>query len=77
MVGDGANDLLAIKEADVGIGFNGTDAVYSSAFTIKSLDQVAVVIREAKCTTRNIIECLRFLMIANYLNLMVEIYTAS
>lgn len=77
MVGDGANDLLAIKEADVGIGFNGTDAVYSSAFTIQSLDQVISILQEGKCTTRNIIECLRFVMIVNYLNLMVEIYTAT
>lgn len=37
MVGDGANDLMAIKDADVGVGFNGTDAVFSSAFTVNTL----------------------------------------
>ncbi len=34
MVGDGANDLLAIKVADVGIGLSNTDASYAAAFTI-------------------------------------------
>ena len=37
MVGDGANDLIAIKEADVGIGIKSTDAVYSAAFAMKDL----------------------------------------
>lgn len=40
MVGDGANDLIAIKEADVGIGISSSDAVYSAAFAIKDLSQI-------------------------------------
>lgn len=40
MVGDGANDLIAIKDADVGIGISSSDAVYSAAFAIKDLAQI-------------------------------------
>jgi P-type E1-E2 ATPase len=40
MVGDGANDLIAIKEADVGIGISSTDAVYSASFAIKDLAHI-------------------------------------
>lgn len=40
MVGDGANDLIAIKDADVGIGISSSDAVYSAAFAIKDLSQI-------------------------------------
>jgi P-type E1-E2 ATPase len=45
MTGDGANDLMAIKEADVGIGINGTDAVYSSAFTINNLGNIIDIVK--------------------------------
>ena len=34
MVGDGANDLMAIKQADIGIGINQTDAAFASDFAI-------------------------------------------
>lgn len=44
MVGDGANDLIAIKEADVGIGIKSTDAVYSAAFVIKDLSQIITIL---------------------------------
>lgn len=37
MVGDGANDLLAIKEADVGIGIKNCDASYAASFSISQL----------------------------------------
>lgn len=50
MVGDGANDLIAIKDADVGIGINSTDAVYSASFAVNSLNQINEIVREAKNT---------------------------
>jgi len=37
MCGDGANDLMAIREADVGIGITNTDASYGSSFTISKM----------------------------------------
>lgn len=34
MVGDGANDLLAIKEANIGIGIRNCDSSYAASFSI-------------------------------------------
>ncbi len=40
MVGDGANDLMAIREANIGIGIIDSDAIYSADFTISLLSQI-------------------------------------
>jgi len=45
MVGDGANDLIAIKEADVGIGISNSDGIYSSSFAVRNLSQIMEIIR--------------------------------
>lgn len=52
MVGDGANDLIAIKEADIGIGISASDAIYSAAFAVKDLSQILGVVLESKNTER-------------------------
>lgn len=60
MVGDGANDLIAIKDADVGIGISSTDAVYSASFAVSSLTQINEIIREAKNTERQLVDIVHY-----------------
>jgi P-type E1-E2 ATPase len=61
MVGDGANDLMAIREADIGFGICSSDAVYSSDFTIKTLSQVEIIVREGRAGELKIMELLLFI----------------
>lgn len=37
MCGDGANDLMAIRSSDVGIGINESDASYAATFAIVNM----------------------------------------
>lgn len=68
MVGDGANDLIAIKDADIGIGISSGDAVYSASFSIANLSQIIELICESRNTERQIIEICRFTMLVNLVN---------
>ena len=45
MCGDGANDLLALREADLSVGIQETDASYGSSFTVKNISDVYQIIR--------------------------------
>lgn len=60
MVGDGANDLIAIKDADVGIGITSTDAVYSASFAVRTLSQIDEIIREAKNIERQLVDIVQY-----------------
>lgn len=45
MVGDGANDLMAIKQSDVGIGLSESDSTASADFSVTKLDQIEAIVR--------------------------------
>lgn len=67
MIGDGANDLVAIKEADVGIGIGSSDAAYSAAFTIKDLSHIIDILCEAKSTERQIVDLSQYYCIISFI----------
>lgn len=60
MCGDGANDLMAIRTSDVGIGINDSDASYGATFAIVNMLEVDQIIRDSKATTTNIVEMIRY-----------------
>ncbi len=45
MCGDGANDLMALRQADLSIGMQSTDASYGSSFTVKNLMDIDSIIK--------------------------------
>lgn len=67
MVGDGANDLLAIKEANIGIGIRNCDSSYAASFSVENLLEIDYIVREAKCSEREIIEICRFMCVGGLL----------
>ena len=56
MCGDGVNDLLALKEADLSLGIQESDAGFASDFTIQNLLDVDEVLRESKNNVSNIMQ---------------------
>lgn len=66
MIGDGANDLLAIKEADIGVGIRNCDSSYAASFSILELSGLDQIVRESKCCERSIIEIVRFITISSF-----------
>ncbi len=68
MVGDGANDLLAIRQADIGIGIRNCDSSYAASFSVEKLEDIDYIIREAKCGEREIVEIIRSISITSFVS---------
>ncbi|TXH60443.1 MAG: hypothetical protein E6Q89_00850 [Bacteroidia bacterium] len=60
MCGDGANDLMAIRQSDVGMGINDSDASYGATFAIVNMLNVDEIVRDSKAATTNIVEMIRY-----------------
>jgi cation-transporting ATPase 13A3/4/5 len=69
MCGDGANDLMAIRESDVGIGLCNSDASYGATFSISNIIEIDEIIRDSKATTTNIVEMIRYYEFISFLKI--------
>jgi cation-transporting ATPase 13A2 len=80
MVGDGANDIMAIKEADLGIGISDTDSSFAANFSIGELLNVEYVLREGKSTLSIVIDAFRYyggISVLKYISNCILIYDRS
>ena len=77
MCGDGANDLMAIRQSDVGIGINDSDASYGASFTIVNMLDIDYILRDSKATTCNIIEMIRYYEFISFLKIPASLLIAT
>lgn len=77
MCGDGANDLMAIREADVGLGISDSDAAYGASFTISKMLDVEEVIRESKNVSQGIVDLFQYFGSISFLKIITSIILVS
>ncbi|EGR33257.1 hypothetical protein IMG5_057770 [Ichthyophthirius multifiliis] len=82
MIGDGANDCSAIKQADLGVSFCEADASFSAPFAYQktSIDCITIILAEGRCVLSNMIECYRYHLTINvykYIVALILVYEYS
>ncbi|CAD8208856.1 unnamed protein product [Paramecium octaurelia] len=79
MIGDGANDCAAIKQANVGVSFAQSDAAYSAPYSSAddSIDCVRQVLLDGRCALQNALEVFQYYVGASVIKYIAAMITMS
>lgn len=63
MCGDGSNDCIALKAADVGISLSNSEASIAAPFTSREskLESVLIILKEGRCALTTSLQCFKYM----------------
>jgi cation-transporting ATPase 13A3/4/5 len=73
MVGDGANDCGALKQADVGLSLSDAEASIAAPFSAKDLNSIIYILQEGRCSLVTCFQSFKFIVAYSILELHVII----
>ncbi|CAK64447.1 unnamed protein product (macronuclear) [Paramecium tetraurelia] len=79
MIGDGANDCAAIKQANVGVSFAQSDAAFSAPYSSAddSIDCVRQVLLDGRCALQNALEVFQYYVGASVIKYIAAMINMS